>query len=266
MSKINLHRGNCLEIMPKLEDNSIDLILTDPPFQTTSIKWDIMIPFVPMWEQLQRLIKPGGAIVLFCAQPFTSKLICSNLDWFKYPLVWQKTRVGFFAQAHQRFLSIHEDIAVFSDGGVSANSKIPMKYNPQGVVDIIKSIKTVSYDRAHRKLKKPIKSKPYGAQKWGTSAINYTQTQTGFPNSILKFSSEQAKYHPTQKPVKLLEYLIKTYSDEGDIVLDFTCGSGSTGVAAKSTNRDFIGIEMNEEYFKIAKERIHKHLPQLTLF
>lgn len=240
---INLMQGDCLERMKEIPSGSVDMILTDPPYGTTVCKWDSIIPLEPMWQQLKRIIKPNGAIVMTASQPFTSVLIGSNLNMFKYSLVWQKSKISHFAQAPYRFLTEHEDIVVFSDGGTSKNAKIRMTYNPQGLIDCNKVCKGKSHSD-HRPSR--------------NTQADYLQTKTGYPKSILKFKSDSAKDHPTQKPVALMEYLIKTYTNENETVLDFTMGSGSTGVAAKNLNRNFIGIELDEGYFNIAKERIEK--------
>ena len=236
-----LMKGDCLERMKEIESGSIDLILTDPPYGTTACKWDSIISFGPMWEQLKRIIKPNGAIVMTASQPFTSALILSNVDMFKYCLVWKKSKVSHFAQAPYRFLTEHEDVVVFSLGGTSKNAKNRMKYNPQGLIDCEIVCKGKSHSD-HR-----------------PSAVtqhDYIQTKTGYPRSIIEFNSELGKLHPTQKPVSLMEYLIKTYTNEGETVLDFTMGSGTTGVACKNLNRKFIGIEMDDKYFEIGKNRI----------
>lgn len=237
-----LFHGDCLIEMDKIPDHSIDLILCDLPYGYTEISWDNIIPFEPLWKHYCRTIKENGAIVLFANQPFTTQLIASNLELFRYSLVWNKTKVSRYAQAKNRFLCEHEDIAIFSYGKCSNNSKIKMKFNPQGVVQI-EPKKCVGSERALRPGRKP---------------TVYVQSQTGYPKSILKFKSENNNVHPTQKPVALLEYLINSYTDEGDIVLDNCMGSGSTGVACINTNRNFIGIEKDDKYFEIAKNRIEK--------
>lgn len=238
---INLMHGDCLERMKEIPDGSVDMVLTDPPYGTTACKWDSIIPLEPMWEQLERVIKQNGAIVLFGSQPFTSALIMSNHKIFKYQLIWKKSRISHFAQAPYRFLTEHEDVIVFSLGGTSKNAKSRMVYNPQGLQDCRKVCKGKGYSD-HR----PSRVKQE----------DYIQTKTGYPKSILEFKSDIAKEHPTQKPVSLMEYLIKTYTNEGETVLDFTCGSGTTGVACVNTNRNFIGIELDQGYFDIAKQRI----------
>jgi site-specific DNA-methyltransferase (adenine-specific) len=194
-----------------------------------------------MWDELKRIIKPNGAIVMTSSQPFTSFLISSNLTMFKYSLVWRKTKVSHFAQAPYRFLTEHEDIVVFSSAGTSKNAKLRMIYNPQGLTDCNKVCKGKSHSE-HRPSAK--------------TQTDYVQTKTGYPKSILEFKSDVAKEHPTQKPVPLMEYLIKTYTNEGETVLDFTMGSGTTGVACMNLNRKFIGIEMDDKYFNIATDRI----------
>jgi site-specific DNA-methyltransferase (adenine-specific) len=238
----DLMLGDCLERMKEIPEGSVDLILTDPPYGTTACKWDSIIDLPLMWEQLKRVIKPNGAIVMTAGQPFTSILISSNINMFKYSLVWRKSKVSHFAQAPYRFLTEHEDIVVFSGGGTSKNAKARMIYNPQGVVDCHKVCKGKGHSD-HRPS--------------SVTQSEYLQTKTGYPKSILDFKSDSAKVHPTQKPVALMEYLIKTYTNEGETVLDFTMGSGTTGIACVNTGRDFIGIEMDKGYFEIAKERIN---------
>lgn len=242
MSKsFKLFNQDCLSIMETLPDNSIDMILTDPPYGTTKCAWDNIIPFDAMWEQIERILKPEGACVLFGIQPFTSSLIMSNPTFFKYQLIWKKSRIQHFAQAPYRFLTEHEDILVFSKGGTAKHAKVRMKYNPQGLVDCNKVVSGKGHSDHRPSSKKQ---------------ADYLQTKTGYPKSILEFKSENKPVHPTQKPVDLMEYLIKTYTNDGDTVLDFTMGSGTTGVACVNTNRKFIGVERDLEYFNIAKERI----------
>ena len=236
-----LMQGDCLERMKEIPSGSVDMILTDPPYGTTACKWDSIIPLELMWEQLKRIIKPNGAIVMTAAQPFTSVLACSNIGMHKYNLVWRKTKVCHFAQAPYRFMTEHEDICVFSFGGTSKNAKNRMAYNPQGLEDCHKVCK----GKSHSDHRPSAKTQP-----------DYVQTKTGYPKSILEFVSDTAKDHPTQKPVALMEYLIKTYTNEGGAILDFTMGSGSTGVAAMNTNRRFIGIELDLNYFKTSLDRI----------
>lgn len=246
-----IHCCEALEFMKQMPDGCIDMILTDPPYGTTTCKWDSIIPLGPMWDQLKRLIKPNGAIVLTASQPFTTKLIASNMKMLKYTLVWAKTKVCHFAQAPYRFLTTHEDLAVFSFGGTAKNATNRMAYYPQG----LKKCNRVGRGRSHSE-HRPSSMK----QK------DYIQTKTGYPKSILYFDSCSDQFHPTQKPVALMEYLIKTYTNEGEIVLDFTIGSGTTAVACVKTGRDFIGIELDEEYCKIAEKRIQEEKDKYALF
>ena len=228
--------------MKDIKDGSIDLILCDLPYGTINCEWDKLIPFSPLWEQYDRIIKNNGAIVLFSAQPFTTKLIHSNLKYFRYCWYWKKNNTTGFSYARYQPMRCIEDICVFY-------KKMPT-YNPQGLI----------------KLEKPNARKEKGFKadsvyKRSTLQNAYVQKYTNYPKHILEFSNEAAnnkkRLHPTQKPVKLLEYLIKTYTNEGETVLDNCMGSGSTGEACINTNRRFIGIELNEEYFKIAEQRIN---------
>ena len=230
-----LWHGCCLEEMKKIKDNSIDMILTDPPYGTTACKWDTVIPFEPMWEQLKRVTKDNGAICLFGQNPFTANLIMGNPKDYKYCWIWDKAKASNFPNAKKMPLKITENISVF-------NVK---KYFPQ-MVEGVNRVKG-------------------GYQSKNELAINTSGTPRKvnnlyYPKNILKFSvagNKDTGKHPTQKPVELLEYLIKTYTLENETVLDFTMGSGSAGVACKNLNRNFIGIEKEEKYFKIAQERIN---------
>lgn len=235
-----LINGDCLEEMKKIPDQSVDMVLTDPPYGTTACKWDIVIPFEPMWAELKRIIKPNGAICLFGSEPFSSMLRCSNIKNYKYDWVWKKNHPTGHLNAKKRPLKIIETVSVFHSA----------RYYPQGItkVDLI-----VSNSDSHCRRGTNNKTSTVS----GGLKKNYRQTATGYPRDILEFESCNGnKTHPTQKPVALLEYLIKTYTLEGETVLDFTIGSGSTGVACKNINRNFIGIEKDEGYFKIAQERI----------
>lgn len=232
-NNVVLLKGNCLELMKDIPDESIDLILCDLPYGTTACKWDTVIPFDKLWEQYNRIIKDNGVVVLFGKQPFTSKLIISNIKNFKYSLVWVKDNHDNPLMAKKRFLNITEDVCVFY--------KKQCKYNPQGIIEINKMTKQGRGESLSQKNKRK---------------NEYLQTYTNYPKNILKFKRDLPNIHPTQKPVALLEYLIKTYTNENDIVLDNCMGSGSTGVACVNTNRNFIGIELSEEYYNIAKERI----------
>jgi site-specific DNA-methyltransferase (adenine-specific) len=226
--------GDCLAEMPKLQDNSIDLILTDPPYGTTQNKWDSIIPLDGMWKELKRISKQDCAIILFSQNPFSSVLICSNLKMFKYNWIWQKPQGTGHLNSKKYPLKDHEDICVFS--------LKPHKYNPQ-----------MSKGKPY-KIKSGKGSSNYGSQ------VQVTTNNQGlrYPKTVLQFSSDKNKVHPTQKPVPLLEYLIKTYTNENDTVLDFTMGSGSTGVACKNLNRNFIGIEKDKKYFELSEKRINE--------
>lgn len=241
-SDCKLIRGDCLDVLKDVESGSVDFVLADLPYGTTECKWDTLIPLAALWERLHTACRPDGAIVLFGAEAFTAQLIMSNLEHYRYGLVWKKSKVGRFAQAKQRFLNEHEDIVVFSRGKCSANSKLKMRFFPQGLRPYGKMVK----DTSHKS----------GLREGRQQLPDYYQEHTGYPKSILDFKSVAKTEHPTQKPVAPLEYLIKTYTNEGDTVLDPTMGSGSTGVACKSLGRKFIGIEMDMDYFSIAKRRI----------
>lgn len=232
-----LHHGNCLEIMKQIEDESIDMILCDLPYGTTACKWDSIIPFEPLWEQYNRLIKNNGAIVLFGDEPFSTKLRNSNLKNYRYDWVWEKEQGVGFLNAKKIPLKKHELISVFY-------KKLPT-YNPQ-----------FNYGKPYVMNRKVRKLEIYGNAKTTSKTKNLDGKR--YPTSIIKFNRElKDRLHPTQKPVPLLEYLIKTYTNEGETVLDNCMGSGSTGVACINTNRRFIGIEKDDNYFKIAKERIN---------
>ena len=229
--------------MKKIPDGSVDMVLTDPPYGTTACKWDTVIPLEPMWEQLKRVIKPNGAIVMTASQPFTSALIMSNVKMFKYCWYWDKKKVGGFTSAKLKPLKVYEDICVFSFGKTANCNSNNMVYYPQGLIEINK-ISSSSNDNS-----------PTGYARPSTKG-KYIQTATNYPKQLIQFSLEKGRVHPTQKPVALMEYLIKTYTNESETVLDFTMGSGTTGVACKNLNRNFIGIELDETYFNIAKQRI----------
>ena len=245
---MKLIHGDCIEKMKDIPDNSIDMVLCDPPYGTTACKWDSIIPLEPMWEQLKRVIKPNGAIVMTASQPFTTTLIASNMKMFKYCWVWEKTMASNFALAKKQPFKKHEDICVFYQ-------KQPV-YNPQ-----MESGKSYTDRRSTG-----ARNASVGIDA-GVKRVPIENTGTRYPSSVQKFSNgNNGNVHPTQKPVALIEYLIKTYTNEGETVLDFAMGSGSTGVACVKTNRNFIGIELDESYFNIAKERIENTNVQLELF
>lgn len=231
---IQLLHGDCIELMKTIPDQSIDLVLTDPPYGTTACTWDSVIPFDPMWKELHRLSK--SSIILFSKQPFTSALINSNLKNYQESLIWQKNNHDNPMMAKRKHMNVLEDISVFR------NKQKMLKYNPQGLIFIGKETKQGCAPSLSNQSKR---------------SHSYYQKYTNYPNNLLKYKKDYDRLHPTQKPVALLQYLIKTYTNEGDTVLDFTMGSGSTGVAAKNLNRNFIGIEKDDNYFAIAKKRIN---------
>ena len=233
-----LYKGDCLEVMDRLIEEGVkfDMVLTDPPYGTTACKWDSVIPFDEMWIRINKLTKTNGAIVLFGNEPFSSNLRISNIKNYKYDWVWNKRPVNFLNAKRQPLREV-ENIMVF-------NSKI---YNPQGLI-----------------YKERINKRSNSTETNGRHGLSNKSYYTNYPKQILRFIGERG-LHPTQKPVALLEYLIKTYTDEGELVLDFTMGSGSTGVACINTNREFIGIELNEKYFEIAKKRLEE-AKQISFF
>ena len=245
-----LYKGDCLEVMKSIPDGSIDAIITDPPYGTTACKWDSVIDFELMWKQLNRIIKPNGAIVLFGSEPFSSALRMSNIKNYKYDWVWQKPKGTGHLNAKKQPMRDKEDICVFY--------KKQCTYNPQMTEGAPYKDKA---GKDHAKNTSTTDS--YG------NYTNYREVNKGvrYPKQVQKFGVvERGTLHPTQKPVELMEYLIKTYTNENETVLDFTMGSGTTVVAAKNLNRNFIGIEQDEKYFKIAEERINKEEKQKELF
>ena len=241
---MKLIHGDCLKEMFDIPDNSVDMILTDPPYGTTACKWDSIIPLEPMWEQLKRIIKPNGAICLFGSQLFTSALVMSNPKMFKYEWVWEKSNGTNFMSVKFQPFKIHENILIFSKSPAAFAKSGTMNYFPQMTDG--KPYTTISGKKTHTF---------HGVGKGNLDGHKTDNNGKRYPKSILKVNEERG-LHPTQKPVALMEYLIKTYTNEGETVLDFTMGSGTTGVAAKNLNRDFIGIELDEKYFEIAKQRI----------
>ena len=243
---INLMQGDCLELMKGVPDKSVDMILCDLPYGTTACKWDTIIPFEPLWEQYKRIIKDNGAIVLTASQPFTSALVMSNARGFKHSWVWHKKNAGNMLVAKYQPLKTTEDILVFSKNGERVNYYPILSYGHK--------------DRSKDKMGKQ-KSDLYGKIKGGEFKHgNNKPADARYPKHIIEISNatRKGKIHPTQKPVELFEYLIKTYTNEGETVLDNCMGSGTTGVACKNLNRNFIGMELDEEYFNIAKKRIEE--------
>ena len=248
---MKLINDDCLKVLPTLSDKSVDLILTDPPYGTTACKWDSIIPFKPMWKELKRIIKDNGCIALFGTEPFSSHLRLSNLGWFKYDWIWNKLYGTNFYEANKRPLNYYEIISIFYN-------KLP-KYNKQ--------LKKSKKQNRRNRTKNYLKAKEntiYGNLK--KYIPNNKKDLFRNPSNIIEISNQSKeihrtkRLHPTQKPIALLEYLIKTYTNENDTVLDFTMGSGSTGVACKNLSREFIGIELDKKYFNIAKNRINSIL------
>ena len=238
-----IYNEDCLEGMKRIPDKSIDMILCDLPYGTTACKWDEIIPFEPLWEQYKRVIKDNGAIVLTASQPFTSALVMSNPKMFKYTWVWEKSRAANGMIARHQPLKYHEDVLVFGKGRVT--------YKPQGVI-------RVDEEASQGGVSSDIK----GNQKRDRK---YIKKYTNYPSTIQPFKSEGKTVHPTQKPVLLFEYLIKTYTNEGDTVLDNCMGSGTTAIAAIKAKRNFIGFELDETYFNLANKRIKGNVKEVAL-
>lgn len=240
MNNISLQCGDCLELMNNIPDKSVNCIITDLPYQQTSRnKWDVTIPFEPLWEQYKRIIKDNAAIILFANGMFTAELMMSNKRMWRYNLIWEKTQPTRFLNAKKMPLRCHEDICIFY--------KKPPTYNPQ---------KTTGHARKVSKAEHKIECK--NTTDYGKHGLTTYDSTERYPRSVWKFAKDVQKsaLHPTQKPLLLLEELVKTYTNENDLVLDSCMGSGTCGVACKNLNRRFIGIEKEEKYFEIAKERI----------
>src|SRR3972149_6110788 len=240
MLEEGIYQGDCLTLMPEIKEHSIDLVLNDLPYGVTARNpWDVILPFDELWSAWKRLLKPNGTVVLTATQPFASIAVMSNLPWFKYEWTWKKSKVTGVLNAKKQPLRQHEQVLVFYE-------KQPI-YNPQGLILFAKTVKQ------------------------GTSSFNYGkrgsqdvyQEFTNYPRSVIEIASEGKNVHPTQKPVSLMEYLIRTYTDEGGKVLDCCMGSGTTGVACAISRRRFIGMEMNAKYFQIATGRIEGEAPNL---
>ena len=237
-----IYNEDCLEGMKRIPDKSVDMILCDLPYGTTVCKWDTIIPFEPLWEQYERVIKDGGAIILTASQPFTTKLISSNFDWFKYELIWNKVLPTGFAIAKIQPMKQHENVLVFGKGKVTYNPQMTPRERPR------------TYNRTHKNYEGS-----ENLQKHDGKARTLTHY---YPRSLLEFSNanNKSKVHPTQKPVSLFEYLIRTYTNENETILDNCMGSGTTAIACLNTNRNYIGFELDETYHTVANERIAKHL------
>lgn len=237
---------DCLEGMKMIEDKSVDLILCDLPYGTTACRWDEIIPFDLLWQQYERIIKDNGAILLTASQPFTTKLIASNMKLFRYEWIWKKgNHVTGFPNANRMPLKNHENVLVFY-------KKLP-KYYPQDLILLDKPIK-----------KKEIRNMKIMGKRNNESLNNvYVKKYTNYPKSVIDFPRDSKTFHPTQKPVALFEYLIKTYTKEGETVLDNCMGSFTTAIACINTKRNYIGFEMDEEYWNLGNERVNKHIESL---
>ena len=245
MNPYLLMQGDCLERMKEIPDGSVDMVMCDLPYGTTTCSWDLIIPFEPLWEAYRRVCKKNAAIVLTASQPFTSALVMSNLKMFKYCWVWEKSRPGDIFNAKNKPLKNHEDLVVFSTGTTANGSDNRMPYYPIGVQ--AGGVKTNNPDDEERAFK----------SKRPSHKTSHMTHGSEYPRSVLKIPNpNKGSVHPTQKPVALMEYLIRTYTNPNELVLDNTMGSGTTGVACMNTGRRFIGIERDEKYFEIAKTRI----------
>lgn len=245
MSDVVMLHGDCLDLMNDLEDKSVDMVLCDLPYGTTPCKWDKIVPLDKLWSHYKRVIKDNGAIVLFSGEPFTSKLILSNLDMYKYSWYWNKNNAGGFVNAKLKPMNTIEVITVFSKGKTSNGNKNNMVYYPQGLKPYNKVVRS-----GNKKGKENTYYRP------STSSNKHFQEWTNYPRNYLEFSYQKRAVHPTQKPVPLLEYLVKTYTKESELVLDNCMGSGSTGIACVNTKRNFIGMELERKYFDIAVNRV----------
>jgi len=240
-----LYHGDCLDVLPTLEAGSVDAVICDPPYGTTACAWDSVIPLAPMWEQLKRVIKPRGAIVLFASQPFTSALVMSNAAWFRHEWIWNKSKGANFGSVQYEPLKIHESVLVFANGATRINHQLEDSVQvPVGKI-----------------------SETKGKAEYFASFGKTCRVGVGYPRSIQKFPIPNnwtgGGLHPTQKPVELLRYLIRTYTNPGETVFDFCYGSGTTGVAALMEGRNFIGIELDPHYYAIAERRIANAQPPL---
>lgn len=242
MPDVRLMLGDCLERMKEIEAGSVDLIAADLPYQVTSCGWDTLIPFAPMWAEFDRILADRGAVVLTATQPFAADLIASRRDRFKYEWIWEKSRPSDKFNVKNKPMGKHENILVFSPGTTANCSPSRMTYNPQGLLPATRKVQGTTGKRHHG-------TRP-------SHKVGYRPEFTGYPTSVLYCPSDTDPVHPTQKPVALFEYLIRTYSNEGETVLDCTMGSGTTGVACLNTGRDFIGIERDPGYFATAERRI----------
>lgn len=252
LATASLFNGDCLELMRDIPDKSVDMILCDLPYGTTACKWDNVIPFEPLWEQYERIITDNGAIVLFGSEPFSSVLRLSNIGLYKYDWIWEKNKTSNFLNARYQPLKIHETISVFGKSATTyTRNGRNMSYFPQGTVKLLKPVLQKGNRGAGGLVTKDVFHS--NANK---DTIRYI---ANYPKSVLKFPMINSnRVHSTQKPLSILEYLVKTYTNEGETVLDNCMGSGSTGVACMNTGRNFIGIELDPKYFEIASKRIEE--------
>jgi len=253
LAPVELHRDDCLSVFSAIPDGSVELVIADLPYGVTGCHWDSKIDLVAFWVEVRRILSPLGTVLMFGTQPFSSELIVSNPAWFSHELIWQKSKPTLFQFCRQRHLSEHENILVFTPGVVVGKhrSDRQMTYNPQGLT----------------KLAKPVvrKARTLGANMSKTRLKGSTQKWTNFPRSILEYASVAKPTHETEKPVELLRYLIRTFSNEGETVLDPTMGSGSTGEAAVHEARNFVGSEMDADFFARAAQRVRKATDALAL-
>ena len=245
-----IYLGNCLELMPQIQDQSVDAVICDLPYGTTANKWDSVIPFDKLWAEYKRIIKRGAPIVLFAQCPFGKVLGCSNIEWLKYEWIWIKEQGTGGLNSNHQPLKEHENILVFSEYSASPTGK-PMTYNPQFEVG-----------KPYKKYRPPKTSDNYNVAAGGT----FYNEGKRYPHSIIQFSRDNGGFHPTQKPVDLLRYLVLTYTNEGDTVLDNCMGSGTTAIACINEKRHFIGFEINKDYYESACKRIELERRQLKLF
>ena len=254
MRNIQLYNDDCLDILPKIDDKSIDMICCDLPYENKlRAKWDKNFNFEKLFEEYKRIIKHNGAIVLFGNEPFSTKVRSSMIDIYKYDWKWVKSKTTGFQNSNYRPMNKYEDIMVFSHANASSGGKHDsMTYNPQGLKPVMKKKKNTK----NRQGLIGKDTNNLGKDNSLLQETEYVQKYTNYPHNVLYYSNPQKYYHPTQKPVELLEYLIKTYTNEHDTVLDSCMGSGTTGIASKNTNRKFIGIEIEQKYYNISKQRI----------
>lgn len=254
---VRLWCGDCLVHMKEIPDQSVHLVVCDLPYGVTKCKWDTVVDLEALWKEYKRvLVRPSGVVVLFGQQPFTSRLISSNYEWYKYNFIWKKNKTTQYLLANYRPMKCTEDICVFSPGGAAAASRKTgnMTYHPQGLVPMEKTKKN-----SQKRIGKMLNQEHHlGPNNKLLSDSEYTQKFTNYPTELLEFAIENDTDHETQKPVPLVEYLVRTFSNEGDVVLDNTMGSGTTGVACVRTGRKFLGMEIREDYFAMARDRIHR--------